>query len=131
MAQFTDISKDCGIHIGLFRDLIEDKKITLACQNYATIRGNLLMSTGALSTMKLKVLLFFWQMDYEHASHPKAAFYGDIATVGLGNVFYDGKAQSGAAHIPTSGLVHPVKSFKQPGEVFFSDSDALIGDSNL
>ena len=70
-------------------------------------------------------------MDYKNAPHPKGAFYRDIASVSLGDVFYDGKAQSGAALIPASGLVDPVKSFKQPGEVFFSDSDALIGDSDL
>ena len=56
--------------------------------------------------------LLFRQMDGKHTSCPEGAFHGDIAAVGLGDVFDDGKAQAGAAQITAAGLIHPIKSFK-------------------
>ena len=43
-------------------------------------------------------------------------FYG--AAMGLNDMLHNGQPQPGAAHLATSGLVHPVKPFKQPGQMF-------------
>ena len=69
-------------------------------------------------------------MDGKHTSLSEGALHGDIAAVSLGDVFDDGKAQSGTAQVTAAGFVHPIKSFKQPGQVFFGNADTLVPDAD-
>lgn len=70
-------------------------------------------------------------MDGEYTAFSKGAFNRDVAAVSLGDVFDDGKAQTGTAQIAAAGFIHPVKSFKQPGQVFFGDSDTPVLDNDF
>ena len=70
-------------------------------------------------------------MQRKGAAFFQFALYRHIAAVSLGDVFDDGQAQAGAAELATARLVHPVEPFEQPGEVFFGDAHALVGESDL
>ena len=65
-------------------------------------------------------------MDCKGAALADRAFDGDIAAVGLSDVLDNGKPQSRASKLPAPGFVHPVKAFKQSGQVFFGNTDTLI-----
>ena len=70
-------------------------------------------------------------MDCKGAALADRAFDGDIAAVGLSDVLDNGKPQSRAAQLTASGFVHPVKAFKQSGQMFLGNTDALIPDIDL
>jgi hypothetical protein len=42
----------------------------------------------------------------------------------------DGQTESGAAELPAPRLVASIKAFKEPGEMFFRDTDAVVLDGN-
>jgi len=54
-------------------------------------------------------------MDGKPTSFSRGTVYGNLTTVGLGDMFNDGKPQTGSAKLPTAGLIDPVKPFEQPG----------------
>ena len=70
-------------------------------------------------------------MDGKPTTLPGRALNGDLAAVGLGDVLDNREAQPGAPQFPAAGLVDAIKSFKKPGEVFFSDADTLVFDNNI
>jgi len=70
--------------------------------------------------------LIFGQMDGKGTSLAGCAFHGYLSAVGLGDVFDNGKPQAGAAQLATAGFIDPIKSFKQPGQVFFGNANALV-----
>ena len=69
-------------------------------------------------------------MDCKDASFAWRAFNVNSTGVCLDNMLYDGKPKSGATEFTASGLVNPVKSFKESRQVFFSYSDALVFDTD-
>ena len=59
------------------------------------------------------------QMNGERAALALLTFDGDMAAVGPDDVLDDGQTQTGTALFAAAGLVHPVKTFKQSGNVPF------------
>jgi len=55
-----------------------------------------------------------------------SALHRDLPAMGLGDVFYDGKTQPGAAQFPAPGFVHTIKSFEQTRQMRFGDADSRI-----
>ena len=50
----------------------------------------------------------------------------DGAVVTQNDLTGDGQTQAGASGFPGAGLIHPVKTFKDPVAVFFRDTDAVV-----
>ena len=50
----------------------------------------------------------------------------DIFVVCLDDLFYDGKTQTGALFVLTTGKVTLIEAFPYPVEIFFRDTDAIV-----
>ncbi len=74
------------------------------------------------------MVLIGQQVEGEDAPFPQAAFQRHPAAVGLGDVLDDGQAQAGAAPLPAPACIHPVKTFKDAGQVLRGNAAALIFD---
>ena len=74
---------------------------------------------------------FYRQIEGEGAALSQLAVDGDIAAVGLGDMFDDGQPQAGAAELAAARLVHPVEPFEQTGEMLFGDAHALVLEADL
>src|SRR5690554_6184602 len=48
----------------------------------------------------------------------------------LYNMLHDGKAQAGSTLLARPRFIDPVKTFKNPGQVLFVDSNAVVGNFN-
>lgn len=69
-------------------------------------------------------------MDGKPTSLSQHTFHGNMAAMGLGDVFDNGQAETGAAQLAAARLVHPVESLKQPGQVLLGNSAALVFDAD-
>ena len=54
-------------------------------------------------------------MEREAATLPRCAFDGYLAAMERGDVFYDGKPESGAAEFAAARAVHAVETFEDAG----------------
>ena len=68
------------------------------------------------------------KLDRKTRSRTDFADHGDRAALGLGQVFNDGKSQTGSPEFPGAGLIHAIKALKEPALVLRGDADAGIGD---
>ncbi len=51
-------------------------------------------------------------------------------SVGFNDMFTDGESETGAALVAAAGCVGAIKSFKNPVQVFFFNTDTIVGDFN-
>ena len=66
-------------------------------------------------------------MNREGTSLPQRTFDGDMAPMGLNNVFDNGQTEPGTAEFAAAGFVHPVKSFEKPRQVLVRYAGPLVG----
>ena len=65
-------------------------------------------------------------MNPEGTALAKRAVYADAPAMHLGDVFDDGKPQSGASHFAAAITIHPIKPFEQAREVLLFDAASFI-----
>jgi hypothetical protein len=58
-----------------------------------------------------KAKLIFRKVNKKLATVAQSALYQHAATVSADNMFDDGQAQSSAANVPPTVVIHPVKAF--------------------
>lgn len=74
-----------------------------------------------------------WHSKVKRGPFPGFTFGPDVSGMGLNNMFHDGKSKTRSAEFLGPPFVHTIKPFKNPVEILFWDSHAIVldGDPNL
>jgi hypothetical protein len=71
-----------------------------------------------------------WKVEGKYASFTEGTLNRNKATMGLRDVFDNGKSQARAAEFPTPPLVNAVETLKEPGEMLRGYTASMIADPN-
>ena len=70
------------------------------------------------------------QVQGKYAPFAENTLNRNMATMGLGNMFDNGKSKAGTAELPTPPLVNTIKTLEEPGEMFRGYTAPMVDDPN-
>ena len=71
-----------------------------------------------------------WKVQGKYAPFAESTLNRNGATMGLGNMFDNGKPQAGTAKFPTPPLVNTIETFEEPGEMLRGYATSMVADPN-
>ena len=80
--------------------------------------------------MERMLALSLWKVEGKNASLAETTLNGNMATMGLGDVFDNGEPQACAAELSTPPLVNSIETLEEPGKMLRGYPVAMIANPN-
>src|SRR5690606_7263927 len=76
--------------------------------------------------LKIRILYSTGKGECDRGPFPYLTVYVDLTLMGLHQMFNDRQSQTRSSGLPGTRFVHPIKTLKDTGYIFFRDSDSRI-----